>query len=621
MPTLDGVAFIDPRASQVDIVQAVGRAIRKAPDKKIGTVILPVFVESGEDVTAVLDDSAFKPVWSVLKALRSHDDALGEELDQLRRELGRRSRKRITPPKKIVIELPLTVGKAFAESFKVKIVEQTTASWEYLYGMLESFIRRNGHCRVLPRYVTDEGIALGSWVSVQRQFRRRGLLLPPRQRLLERLPGWAWEPREADWLESFAELREYVGVHGHARVPPAHITENGLTLGTWVANQRHRKGRLSSERRVALQRLPGWVWNVQEAAWQEGFEHLLEYVQEEGNALVPGRHVSQDEYALGTWINSLRQGKVSLDIEKRRALERLPGWTWNAIETSWQKGFAELKGFVAEMGHTFVPQGHITKNDYALGNWVSTQRQSYRSGELSAERQRALDSLSSWTWEPYKSVWSEGFDRLRSYTEREGHALVPASHVTKDGYKLGHWVNRRRNEHKRKKLFAERQEALEQLPGWEWNVLAASWQEAYGRLCQYARQNGNAIPSSDYVTEDDFRLGAWVNKQRQAYRQGSLAHKRKTALDRLPGWRWNPLIGSVPNESLWQRRLAMLRDYALREGHCRVSRSSPRKKHCTLARWIETQRRTYRQGNLSTERQRALEQLRGWAWDASRNRK
>jgi predicted helicase len=41
VPTLDGVAFIDPRRSEVDIVQAVGRAIRKADDKVIGTIVIP----------------------------------------------------------------------------------------------------------------------------------------------------------------------------------------------------------------------------------------------------------------------------------------------------------------------------------------------------------------------------------------------------------------------------------------------------------------------------------------------------------------------------------------------------------------------------------------------------
>jgi predicted helicase len=81
LPSLDSVAFIDPRQSEVDIVQAVGRAIRLATDKTIGTIVIPVFIASDEDPAAALDDSAFKTVWDIVKALRSHDDELGEELD------------------------------------------------------------------------------------------------------------------------------------------------------------------------------------------------------------------------------------------------------------------------------------------------------------------------------------------------------------------------------------------------------------------------------------------------------------------------------------------------------------------------------------------------------------
>ena len=54
VPTLDGVAFIDPRRSQIDIVQAVGRAIRKAPAKTIGTIVIPVFIDESEDADHVL---------------------------------------------------------------------------------------------------------------------------------------------------------------------------------------------------------------------------------------------------------------------------------------------------------------------------------------------------------------------------------------------------------------------------------------------------------------------------------------------------------------------------------------------------------------------------------------
>jgi predicted helicase len=56
VPALDGIAFIDPRRSEVDIVQAVGRAIRFDEDNKIGTIVIPVFIESGDDPDAALQN-------------------------------------------------------------------------------------------------------------------------------------------------------------------------------------------------------------------------------------------------------------------------------------------------------------------------------------------------------------------------------------------------------------------------------------------------------------------------------------------------------------------------------------------------------------------------------------
>src|SRR5262249_20303025 len=57
VPTLDGVAFIDPRRSEVDIVQAVGRAIRLAADKTVGTIVIPVFIDTETDPETALEDS------------------------------------------------------------------------------------------------------------------------------------------------------------------------------------------------------------------------------------------------------------------------------------------------------------------------------------------------------------------------------------------------------------------------------------------------------------------------------------------------------------------------------------------------------------------------------------
>ena len=76
VPALDAIVFATPRKSQIDVVQAVGRVMRNAPDKHTGYVVLPVVVKDGTSAADALDTSAFKDVWAVLRALRSHDERL-----------------------------------------------------------------------------------------------------------------------------------------------------------------------------------------------------------------------------------------------------------------------------------------------------------------------------------------------------------------------------------------------------------------------------------------------------------------------------------------------------------------------------------------------------------------
>ena len=75
VPALDAVLFLTPRNSQIDVVQSVGRVMRRAEGKKYGYVVLPVVIPAGCDAKESLDKSdTWKVVWQVLQALRSHDD-------------------------------------------------------------------------------------------------------------------------------------------------------------------------------------------------------------------------------------------------------------------------------------------------------------------------------------------------------------------------------------------------------------------------------------------------------------------------------------------------------------------------------------------------------------------
>ena len=80
VPALDAVSFLDPRKSQVDIVQSVGRVMRKAEGKKFGYIIVPVPLDEGEDVADRLSERGddYRAVGQVLRALQSHDERLAE---------------------------------------------------------------------------------------------------------------------------------------------------------------------------------------------------------------------------------------------------------------------------------------------------------------------------------------------------------------------------------------------------------------------------------------------------------------------------------------------------------------------------------------------------------------
>ena len=84
VPALDAVLFLSPRNSQVDVVQAVGRVMRKAEGKDYGYVILPVCVDEDKSPDEALqDDKTYKVVWQVLQALRAHDDRFNAEINRI----------------------------------------------------------------------------------------------------------------------------------------------------------------------------------------------------------------------------------------------------------------------------------------------------------------------------------------------------------------------------------------------------------------------------------------------------------------------------------------------------------------------------------------------------------
>ena len=89
MPSLDAVLFLSARNSQIDVVQSVGRVMRKAEGKNYGYIIIPVVIPSNVEPEKALDDNErYKVVWTVLNALRAHDDRFNSTVNKI--ELNRK---------------------------------------------------------------------------------------------------------------------------------------------------------------------------------------------------------------------------------------------------------------------------------------------------------------------------------------------------------------------------------------------------------------------------------------------------------------------------------------------------------------------------------------------------
>jgi hypothetical protein len=476
---------------------------------------------------------------------------------------------------------------------------------------LLAFAKREGHARV-PHGHLEGRVRLGAWVNQQRYRFKNGRLTPERIATLERLPGWVWDANQAAWEDGLSHLNVFVKREGHARVPLSHLEgEDAFALGRWVSQKRqsyHRRSLPTAWQRE-LSSLPGWTWDPFEDEWQRGLKALRSFAKRERHVVVARTH-REDGFALGQWMALQRQAyrRGRLAVSRRKHLEQIPGWSWRPHEAGWQLGLARLAQFAEREGHARVPLDH-RELGFDLGKWVNRQRHDFRNSRLSDSRKRELERTPGWVWLPYERKWEEGTARIAAFVREHGHARIPQTHVTAEGFQLGAWAKIQRGEYRRGKLRSDRQHFLEALPGWEWEPDKAKWRIGFENLVRFAKREGHAQVPAGHI-EGAYPLGQWVTVQRQAFRKRTLGDDRARLLVGVPGWLWDPF------EASWQEGRTSLERYVLREGHALVPQKH-QEQGFPLGTWVARQRRNYLTGKLSDERLRFLRSVRGWVWRAT----
>ena len=114
--------------------------------------------------------------------------------------------------------------------------------------------------------------------------------------------------------------------------------------------------------------------------------------------------------------------------------------------------------------------------------------------------------------------------------------MVPGKYVDPDGYPLGQWIIKTRQQKLNGRLKEERIAQLDEI-GMVWNIFDAKWEKAYALAAAYYEENGSLNIPRSYVTAAGERLGQWVESQQWAYPKGKLTEEQVERLSRI-GMYW-----------------------------------------------------------------------------------
>jgi superfamily II DNA or RNA helicase len=452
VPSVDSVAIIDPKGSVVDVVQAIGRALRQKPrQRKMATILVPVFLDKDEEPDDMYASGNWRPLVSVLAALRAHDARMVEMLaipqtlsqplepsawigDEPDEEEGEEQR--------LLLRFSTKRDPAVIRRFvQMQVINPLRESWARGYAAAVRYHQHFGNLRVPLDYREPETNApLGRWISDQRTEYAAGRLQADdegrrRVRWLQEI-GMVWSAPDLAWEENLAAARAYFAEHGTLCAPQTAAAE-GKPVGQWLTNLRRPGGLGKNPERAARRaaqlaaidpdwnpREPGKGWSVD---WQRMFTKLHTCVDGGGDAehILPGVVLGGED--VGKWLARQRESWQQLTDGQRQRLTALGIHPAQAPPTpsgeaagggagrtrvpaggtraaAFERGLAAarqyknregtLEGVSRKHVETIIDETGVT--EVKLGVWLTNQRA--RRGSLTPDRADALNQLSiRWT--------------------------------------------------------------------------------------------------------------------------------------------------------------------------------------------------------------------------------
>lgn len=529
-----------------------------------------------------------------------------------------------------------------------------TYSWEYMYNLAKDYYLENNKLfsSTYKININDKNVLLGAWLRNQIKFYNEGKLSIEKIKLLENI-GVQWKAeqrkrnrkdnRDKKWFSLYKEVLEFYKEHGNLIIPNDYlvtVSHEEILLKSWYKNQKSmlKLKELSAEKEKLINELimlneNNKIKTENDKNWFEIYNVAVNYYKEHGDLKVPYTYVYEKDgikINLGQWVISQRQnyGNNKISADKIKLLDKI-GMKWEKKNWfTWEYVYKLAKDYYKEHGDLLVPRNLIVNvegTDISLGNWIVNQRRSYKKKTLSSERIELLNEIGM-KWEDVKQTtddknWLILFKNVVKYYEENETTNISSDYevlIENKSINLNRWYTKQLYLCRNNKLSSERKKLIEAFSNKvndkrAENLSRLKWMKNYELAKKYFMMHGNLRIPNTYEVEvngEIIKLGDWINSQRSSYkgRRAKISEKQINLLNEI-GMIWAFNSERMAN---WLEKYKFIKEYYDKNGDLFFPKNytiEVNGKIINLKEWLNAQKNLYKNGKLSIEKAKLLEEI------------
>jgi superfamily II DNA or RNA helicase len=473
VPTVDMVAFMDPKTSTIDIAQAIGRAMRKprgTSPKKIGYIFIPLLVESknGTITDSSIEDTDYKAIADVINAMQELDEDLKDIITEIRYQTGLTGQ---FNPRRLLEKISFS-GNLRELSLKViqravlnAIVDRIGESWDETYGVIDSFVKNN---KMLPRELSNDLIEkrLAKWIGRQRGLNRTGTLSVSRIKKLQSIPGWSWDPLSDKFKEFLSGWSLFVAKKQSApSTRSKDHEERRLANYAFKMIKAHKENRLAPNRFSELSTLKYFSFRGRDDRYLTKLREIKLFVERKGR--LPDRNI-KSEVRFKRALEVAKRNFEVYTLERQILLRSIPGFSpENITNIRFRENLIQAEKVVRK--HKRLPQKNSTDPlEIKAYHFLNRIRQRKKNGALNPHQMKSIKTtLPSFSLDSRTEKVDRKFDVLLDFM-RKNQRLPSVRSLDSEEITLANFMYAIRQHKKGKKLTRDQIASLEQFYFWRW---------------------------------------------------------------------------------------------------------------------------------------------------------